>query len=58
MKPSALQCFVAVVESGSIHVAARKLGLSQPALTKALRNLEQDLGVQLLVRTTRASPGQ
>jgi DNA-binding transcriptional LysR family regulator len=55
VKLSALQCFVAVVESGSIHGAARKLALSQPALTKALRNLEQDLGVQLVVRTTRGS---
>jgi len=55
VKLTALQCFVAVVESGSIHGAARKLGLSQPALTKALRNLEQDLGVQLVVRTTRGS---
>ncbi|MGQ0546009.1 MAG: LysR substrate-binding domain-containing protein [Betaproteobacteria bacterium] len=55
MKLTALQCFVAVVESGSIHAAARKLQLAQPALTKALRNLEQELGVQLVVRTTRGS---
>jgi DNA-binding transcriptional LysR family regulator len=55
MKLNALHCFVAAVETGSIHAAARKLGLTQPALTKALRGLEQELGVQLLVRTTRGS---
>lgn len=55
MKLNALHCFVAAVETGSIHAAARKLGLTQPALTKALRGLEQELAVQLLVRTTRGS---
>jgi DNA-binding transcriptional LysR family regulator len=55
MKLNALHCFVAAVEAGSIHAAARKLGLTQPALTKALRGLEQELSVQLLVRTTRGS---
>jgi DNA-binding transcriptional LysR family regulator len=55
VKLTALQCFVAVVETGSIHAAARKLRLTQPALTKALRGLEQELAVQLLVRTTRGS---
>jgi DNA-binding transcriptional LysR family regulator len=55
MKLNALHCFVAAVETGSIHAAARKLGLAQPALTKALRGLEQELGVQLLARTTRGS---
>jgi DNA-binding transcriptional LysR family regulator len=55
MKLNAMQCFVAIVETGSIHAAARKLELSQPALTKALRSLEQELAVQLLVRTTRGS---
>jgi DNA-binding transcriptional LysR family regulator len=55
VKLNALHCFVAAVETGSIHAAARKLGLAQPALTKALRGLEQELGVQLLARTTRGS---
>lgn len=55
MKLNALECLVAVVETGSIHAAARKAGVSQPALTKALKNLEQELGVQLVVRTTRGS---
>lgn len=55
MKLNAMQCFVAIVETGSIHAAARKLELSQPALTKALRSLEQELAVQLLVRSARGS---
>jgi LysR family transcriptional regulator of abg operon len=55
VKLSALHCFVAAVDAGSIHAAARKLGLTQPALTKALRGLEEELAVQLLVRTTRGS---
>jgi LysR family transcriptional regulator, regulator of abg operon len=55
VKLNALECFVAVVDAGSIHGGARKAGVSQPALTKALRNLEQELGVQLVVRTTRGS---
>src|SRR5262245_9752110 len=43
--------FVAVVESGAIRAAARKLGVSQPAVTKSIRNLEAELHVQLLQRT-------
>ncbi len=42
-----------VVESGSIGAAARKLGVSQPGITKSIRGLEAELGVQLLQRSTR-----
>jgi DNA-binding transcriptional LysR family regulator len=42
---------VAVVEMGSIRGAARKLGISQPAVTKSVRNLEAELHQQLLQRT-------
>lgn len=42
---------VAVIESGSIRAAARKLGLSQPAVTKCLRSLEAELRIQLVKRT-------
>jgi LysR family transcriptional regulator of abg operon len=45
--------FVAVIESGSIRAAARKLGVSQPAMTKSVRKLEEELHVQLMQRTTR-----
>ena len=40
-------------EQGSIRAAARSLHLSQAALTKALKELEQDLGVPLVLRTAR-----
>lgn len=45
--------FVSVVESGSLRAAARKLGVSQPAMTKSIRTLEEELRVQLVQRTTR-----
>ena len=43
--------FVAVVESGGIRAAARKLGVSQPAITRSVRGLEAELRARLLRRT-------
>ncbi len=51
MRLRQIQDFVAVVESGSIRAAARKLGLSQPAVTKSLRSLEEELHARLVLRT-------
>jgi LysR family transcriptional regulator, regulator of abg operon len=45
--------FVSVVEAGSLRAAARRLGISQPAMTKSIRSLETELQVELLRRTTR-----
>lgn len=45
--------FVAVVDSGGFAGAARKLGISPPAVTHAINKLENHLGVRLLTRTTR-----
>lgn len=45
-----LQYFCAMVEEGGIHKAARRLGLSQPPLSMALKELEKDLGCQLIFR--------
>jgi DNA-binding transcriptional LysR family regulator len=42
--------FLAVVDAGSINAAARKLGVSQPGLTKSLSGLEAELGAALLER--------
>jgi len=49
-----LKHFVAVAEDGSISAAARRLGLAQPALSRQIMALEQDLGVTLLERGARS----
>lgn len=51
MRLSQIRDFVAVVESGGIRAAARKLGVSQPAITRSVRGLEAELRVRLLQRT-------
>ena len=53
MKLHQLQALVATVEHGSIRAAARELNLTQAALTKSLRLLEEDTGVALLIRKSR-----
>src|ERR1700755_3171478 len=49
----AMNVFVRVVESGGFTAAARKLGMSVSAVTKAIARLEDELGIQLFNRTTR-----
>jgi len=49
----AMNIYVNVVEQGSFTRAAEVLDLHRPAVTRAVQNLEQDLGVKLLHRTTR-----
>jgi len=49
-----LRHFVAVAEAGGISAAARKLGLTQPALSRQIKALEDDLGVTLLDRGARS----
>lgn len=48
-----LQHFMGVVEASSIHGGARMLNISQPALTKSIRQLEEMLGTELLLRLPR-----
>lgn len=48
-----LQAFLAVAREQSFTRAAARLGVSQSALSQALRGLEARLGLRLLVRTTR-----
>lgn len=45
-----LRSFLAVAEAGSITAGAERLGLTQPALTRRLQQLEEELGAQLLDR--------
>lgn len=45
-----LRAFVAVARQGSIRAAGRLLNLSQPALTKSIKELEESLGARLFVR--------
>ncbi len=52
-KFSALSAFIGVVEKGSFAAAARDLGLSRSQVNRMVINLEDELGVQLLNRTTR-----
>ena len=50
-----LRALIGVVEHGSIRAAARQAHVSQAALTKSLRQLEDDAGVPLLVRGSRGA---
>jgi DNA-binding transcriptional LysR family regulator len=45
-----LRSLVAVAEAGAITEAARRLGLTQPALTRRLQQLESEFGTTLLQR--------
>jgi DNA-binding transcriptional LysR family regulator len=48
-----INVFVTVVEAHGFAGAARKLKMSPPAVTRAINDLESQLGVRLLTRTTR-----
>jgi DNA-binding transcriptional LysR family regulator len=48
-----LKHFLAIAEAGSFHAAARQLNISQPALTKSIRQLEESFGTELFLRLPR-----
>lgn len=50
MKLHHIRNVVAIVERGSLRAAAKHLGLTQPAMSRSLRELEQELGVVLFER--------
>lgn len=53
MKLQQLRVLLAVAQHGSIHEASRSLHTTQPALSKTIAELERELGVTLMSRSTR-----
>lgn len=53
MKLSALRDFVAVCQCGSLRAAARQVGVTQPAITRSIQELERELGAPLLERRSQ-----
>ena len=51
---SAIEVFVRVVDTGSFSAVARLQNVGQPAVSKAVVQLEEWLGVSLLMRSTRS----
>ncbi len=51
MKMSQLRYFVRLVENGTVNNAARRLSVSQPAITTSIKELEGELGVLLFDRS-------
>lgn len=55
MKLRQLDSLRAVAEAGSLHEAARRLFLTQPAISRSIRELEVELGMQLLTRSANGA---
>lgn len=55
MELRVLQYFLAVAREQNISAAAESLHLSQPTLSTQLKNMEEELGKQLLIRGTKGS---
>jgi DNA-binding transcriptional LysR family regulator len=48
-----VRVLISVIEAGSMHKAANRLGTSQPAISRAIADLEHSVGVRLLERSPR-----
>lgn len=53
MKLNALRDFATVAEKGSLRAAARQLGMTQPAISRSIQELERELGIALFERRAR-----
>jgi DNA-binding transcriptional LysR family regulator len=53
-KFDAMQVFVRVIEKGSFSAVAKERGIGQPAVSKQISSLEDELGTELLHRTSRS----
>src|SRR5260370_4974954 len=49
-----MQMFVRVIEKGSFSSVAKERGIGQPAVSKQISALEDELGTELIHRTSRA----
>src|SRR5579885_1773467 len=50
MKLSSIRDILAVVEAGSLRAASRQLGITQPSITRSIRDTENELGLSLFTR--------
>src|SRR5258707_2266835 len=53
-KFDAMQMFVRVIEKGSFSAVAKERGIGQPAVSKQVSALEDELGTELIHRTSRS----
>ena len=53
MNTSDINLFIRIVETGSITEVAKQQGITPSAVSLALKRLEKQLDLQLLIRTTR-----
>ena len=53
MKIEQLEFLIEVVKAGSINAASKKIFISQQSLNQSLRNLEDEIGFDVLNRTKK-----